>query len=118
MELLTKQVEKDLKKNMALPEMDRRPVVKYFHPVGSATWLISEIDDDGDLLFGLCDLGMGFPELGYVALSELRAVKGPLGLGIERDRLWEADRTLKEYADAAKALGHIETGPYDPALVS
>ena len=106
MELLTKQIEKDFEKNMTLPELDRKPVVKYFHPVGSATWLISEFDGK-DLMFGLCDLGMGHPELGYVALSELRAVKGPLGLGIERDRYWSADRTLSEYADAARQKGHI-----------
>ena len=108
MELLTKQVEKDLKNNRAIPESDRKPVVKYFNPAGSATWLISEIDDDGDLLFGLCDLGMGQPELGYVSLSELKTVKGPLGLGIERDLYWSADRTLSEYAKDAGKVGYIE----------
>ena len=108
MELLTKQVEKDLKNNRAIPESDRKPVVKYFNPAGSATWLISEIDDDGDLLFGLCDLGMGQPELGYVSLSELKTVKGPLGLGIERDLYWSADRTLSEYAKNAVKVGYIE----------
>ena len=88
--------------------VNRKPVVKYFYPAGSATWLISEIDDDGDGLFGLCDLGMGHPELGYVSLSELKAAKGPLGLGIERDLHWSADRTLSEYADVAREVGYIE----------
>jgi len=65
---------------------------KFFNPIGAATWYISEanrvIHNDGtdDLeLFGWCDLGTGFPELGYVMLSELASIDGPLGLGIERD---------------------------------
>jgi hypothetical protein len=39
-------------------------------------------------MFGLCDLGMGFPELGYVSLNEMKAVRLPFGLGIERDLHW------------------------------
>jgi len=58
---------------------------KFFDPIGSSTWYISEAEDLGDdlRLFGLCDLG--YPELGYVMLSELGSIVGPLGLGIERD---------------------------------
>lgn len=55
-------------------DFDPRPVVKLFTPDGSATWLITEgyEEPDGDLLlFGLCDLGHGSPELGYVMLSEI-----------------------------------------------
>lgn len=33
---------------------DHAPVVKFFSPVGAATWLFSELDEDGDSLFGLC----------------------------------------------------------------
>ena len=33
---------------------DHVPVVKFFNPVGAATWLLSELDEDGDTLFGLC----------------------------------------------------------------
>jgi hypothetical protein len=47
---------------------DFKPIVKLFCPWGGATWLLSELDpDDHDLAFGLCDLGMGFPELGRTA---------------------------------------------------
>jgi hypothetical protein len=39
--------------------------MKLFTPDAAATWLISEVDpDDPDRLFGLCDLWLGFPELG------------------------------------------------------
>lgn len=64
---------------------DFKPVVKLFNPCGAATWFLSELDEDGDTAFGLCDLGMGEPELGYVSLAELAEVTLRFGLYIERD---------------------------------
>ena len=61
------------------------------------------------LPFGLCDLGMGMPELGYVSLSEIKAVRGKLGLPVERDEHFTAKATIKQYADDAQAAGHIQT---------
>ena len=47
-------------------DSDHVPVVKFFFPIGAATWLVTEMDpDENDHLFGLADLGMGFPELGW-----------------------------------------------------
>ena len=54
------------------PNRDHIPVVKLFNPMGPATWLLCELDADGDTLFGLCDLGVGEPELGYVSLDVRR----------------------------------------------
>jgi len=49
-------------------EIDFRPVAKLYNPCAAATWLLTELDpDDPDIAFGLCDLGMGFPELGSCA---------------------------------------------------
>jgi len=94
------------------PEHDHFPVVKLFNPCGAATWLISAIEpDDPDILFGLCDLGMGFPELGSVRLSELESVRGRLGLGIERDLFFEAKYPLIVYAEAASEAEVITTKP-------
>ncbi len=70
---------------------DFNPVVKLFTPDAECTWLLTEIDADG-LAFGLCDLGLGCPELGYVSLIELRTVRGKLGLSVERDLRFEADK--------------------------
>jgi hypothetical protein len=87
---------------------DHRPVVKLFTPDANATWLISEVDpDDPDQLFGLCDLGLESPELGYVSLAELKAIRGPLGLPIERDRHFVADKPLSAYAEEARTKGRI-----------
>jgi hypothetical protein len=52
--------------------IDFEPVVKIFTPDGNATWLRTELDPNGEYLaFGLGDLGLGDPELGYVSLHEL-----------------------------------------------
>ncbi len=89
--------------------IDFKPVVKFFTPWGGCTWLITELDpEDPDIAFGLCDLGMGFPELGTVRISELESVRGPLGLSVERDIHFEAAKTLSEYADDAARLERIE----------
>ncbi len=88
--------------------LDPRPVVKLFTPDANATWLLTELDlDDPDIAFGLCDLGLGFPELGSVSLAEIASVRGPLGLTVECDLYFEADRPLSAYADEARRLGRI-----------
>ena len=86
---------------------DHVPVVKFFNPVGAATWLLSELDSDGDTLFGLADLGFGCAELGSVSLSEIASLTLPFGLSIERDLHFEARFPLTVYADAARILGRI-----------
>ena len=86
---------------------DHAPVVKFFSPVSAATWLFSELDEDGDTLFGLCDLGFGCPEMGSASLVEIAAVTLPLGLSIERDLYFEGRFPLTIYADAARSIGRI-----------
>lgn len=88
-------------------ETDHVPVLKLFNPVGAATWLLTELDADGDTLFGLCDLGFGFPELGSISLAELQSIKAPLALGIERDLYFKPRFPLSVYAEAARLSGHI-----------
>lgn len=106
--LLTKADESVLLKNGANRAADHVPVVKLFTPDGQATWLLSEIDPENpDLAFGLCDLGMGSPELGYVSLSELRALRGRMGLPVERDRFARFDKPISHYAEQARAAGYI-----------
>jgi hypothetical protein len=90
-------------------EPDHKPVLKIFNPCGAATWLLTESDpDEPDRLFGLCDLGMGSPELGSVLRSELETARGRLGLGMERDLWFKADKPLSGYTAAANDKGRIE----------
>ena len=92
-------------------EPDHQPVIKIFNPYGGATWLFTESDpDDADRLFGLCDLGMGFPELGYASRRELEDVRvhiGRHGLPLERDSGFRAKNTLSVYADEARTCQRI-----------
>jgi hypothetical protein len=89
--------------------LDFEPVVKLFTPDGNATWLLTELDPNGHLAFGLCDLGKGEPELGYVSLHELAAARGPLGLPLERDLHFAPTRTLSAYAELAREHRRIIT---------
>ena len=77
------------------PDFDPVPVVKLFTPDASATWLLTELNPDNpDLAFGLCDLGLGSPELGYVSLTEIASIRGRLGLPVERDRWFCSSEAL------------------------
>jgi len=115
MQLLTDAIKKALPALYSTentPMENKQIIVRFFNPLGCQSWKIAEggptVDDNGDptedgdwLLFGLCDLGFGFPEWGYVLLSELESVKVGLGLGIERDICVGASELHPEW----KAMG-------------
>jgi hypothetical protein len=110
MKLLTKSQESQLLKNGSPEhrEKDHAPVVKLFTPWTGCTWLLTELDpEEPRRAFGLCDLGMGYPELGYVDLDEIESVKGPFGLTIERDIHFEGTFPISVYAEAARYKGQI-----------
>lgn len=91
-------------------EPDHIPVVKVFNPYGAATWILTEIAEDGDTLFGLCDLGQQCPELGYVSRAEIEELRIRLGgcqLPLERDEHFETEFPLSAWAEAANAAGQI-----------
>ncbi len=89
------------------PRSDPVPVARFFSPVGAATWLATELYDDGDTLFGLGDLGFGCPELGCFSLSELASLRLPFGLGIERDLAFASNAPLSVWADTARRAGSL-----------
>jgi len=90
------------------PDFDPVPVVKLFTPDAGAAWLLCEIDpDDHDHAYGLCDLGLGMPEIGWVSLGEIAAVRGRLGLPVERDLYFRAEKRLSAYARDARLAGRI-----------
>ncbi len=100
-----------------LPEWDRSgegetfastPCVKLFMVDGGGRWFLSEKDttDPGNVrYFGLCDLSMGMPELGWVDDYSLMTVKGWVGLGVELD----------EHFDGTIADGYGYVGEPVPA---
>jgi len=117
MKLLTNPIREGLERNGRVrrqfeergdADLDFLPMVKLFTPDAQCTWLLSELDpDDPDLAFGLCDLGLGCPELGYVRLSEIESVRGRFGLPVERDRHFIPSKTISAYAEDARAKGRI-----------
>ena len=106
MKLITKEIMNKLKRAGARPDTiignNLKPWLKLFNPVGAQTWLIAGIAEDGDTMYGLCDLGFGCPELGYVSLNEIENLDLPFGLKIERDTWWEPEKTLEEYYNDAR----------------
>ena len=89
--------------------------MKLFTPGAQCTWLLTELDPDGELAFGLRGLGLGCPELGYVSLEELRTVRCKLGLAIEQDLHFDADKSISANADEARTRGHIVSSNPQPA---
>ena len=89
-------------------ELDFEPGVKLFNPCGAATWLLTEIDpDDHTIAWGLCDLGLGYPEFGTVSLTELASIQNRLGLGIERDLHFKSRAPISVYIKAAMKADRI-----------
>lgn len=83
MQLLTQELREKLPPLGASEKVDD-PIcqVKFFTPDSSWTWFGTEFDGE-DTFFGAVS-GAVF-EIGYFSLSELEALRGPLGLPVERD---------------------------------
>lgn len=89
-------------------ELDFHPVVKIFDPYGSAVWLLTEVDPaDPKQAFGLCDLGFGSPEVGYVDLDELAAIRTDFHQPLKVDRDFRPNKRLSEYAADARRARRI-----------
>jgi hypothetical protein len=86
LKLLTKELEQKFPSFYSTENKDPKEIkiiAKFFDPCSQWTWYATEYDPINRLFFGLV---RGFEvELGYFSLDELEAVKGKLGLGIERD---------------------------------
>ena len=104
MKLLTKEI---LKRLPYLYETENKKPsevkvpLKLFNPCGAGTWYITEFNGE-DLMFGFCNLGDDqCAELGYVSLSELKSLRLPFGMSIERDMYWNPDTTLEQVMNFA-----------------
>jgi hypothetical protein len=84
MKLMTKEIEAQLPKLYSQEEV-KDPVVhvKFFTPTSSWTWYATEYDSKTRIFYGWV-VGLE-KEFGEFSLDELESVKGPLGLGVERD---------------------------------
>ena len=114
--LLTDDLRERLLANGRDPGADHVPVVKFFNPLGEGVWLATELDADGDTLYGLADLGD--PEIGSFSLLEMTSVRLPFGMGIERDILFVTDLPLSVWAEAAHQAGSIRAAERIVATVA
>ena len=103
--LMTDELREQLLANGRKRDADHIPVVKFFNPLGEGVWLATELEDDGDIMFGLADLG--HPELGSWSLGEMQSVRLPFGMGIEHDLLFAGDFPISVWAEAARETGSI-----------
>jgi hypothetical protein len=88
---------------------DHAPVLKLHTHYGKGIWLLSELDPENNIAFGICDLGQGNPELSYVSidqLASLRHARLKVSL-IEADRLFVAKYPMSVYLHAAKSNKRI-----------
>jgi|13_taG_2_1085334.scaffolds.fasta_scaffold18662_5 hypothetical protein len=103
MKLLTKEIIKKLNKNAFIDEsldsiMDKKPVAKLFNPTGIGRWWLWSIQDG--VFLGIAELQER--EMGYFTLDELESFKGTLGIPIERDKYYSADKTFNELLNGEK----------------
>lgn len=106
MELLTPEHRERLLANVRNPDDDHIPVVKLFNPLGSGVWLATMLEEDGTL-WGLADLDMDCVEYGSFALNELANLSVGLGLGIERDILFETRTPMSTWLAVANESGSL-----------
>jgi len=61
----------------------------------TASWYLTEYDSVEKTVFGYVTV-MVEDDLGYISLTEMESIKGPLGIGIKQDIYYEQKR-LSEY---------------------
>ncbi|RJL15815.1 DUF2958 domain-containing protein [Paracoccus siganidrum] len=103
--LLTDGLRDRLLANGRRRDVDHVPVVKFFNPFGAGVWLATALDEDGDLMSGLADIER--PELGCWSFTEMKAIRLPFGMGIERDILFTGDAPISVWVEAARRTGSI-----------
>lgn len=87
MKLLTKELLERFNKVGRQEEVkDPLVITKFFNPTGAGTWFATEYDPQSKNFFGYVSIfGDWNDEWGYFSLTELESLRGPFGLGIERD---------------------------------
>jgi len=97
MKLLTKEI---LKRFEEVGSQENKPdplvICKFFNPTGAGTWYATEYNPETKEFFGWVSIFNDWnDEFGYFSLEELESIKGPFGLGVERD-LHFSERPLSE----------------------
>jgi len=106
--LITKEIQNLFDKQGDTSELEMKDikiVCKLFNPVGAATWYLYEQMDE-DVYYCFADLGDPMcAEIGTVSMNEMKSLKLPMGMSIERDTSFKGGvMTLEEIYNKVK--GH------------
>ena len=106
--LITKEIARKLPElyaNDSKPSAEIKVPLKLFNPCGAATWYVTEMNPETGMMFGWADLGFGpgCAELGYISFNELKEIRLPFGLKIERDRHWDENTTLEQVMNGERS---------------
>lgn len=106
MQLLTKELIKRFAQ-IGSQENETDPIVvaKFFNPAGAGTWYATEYNPQDRIFFGYVSIfGDHNDEWGSFSLDELQSYRGPLGLGIERDRYFPERRMSQVEPKAVRII--------------
>lgn len=111
MMLFTKEIEKAFIKQGSTANKSSEEikiVAKLFNPAGVGTWYLYEKEND-DVYWCFAELGDPMcAECGTVSINELKSLRLPFGLKIERDRFFKPmSMSLKEVMDKIRNGGHV-----------
>jgi len=103
--LITKAIMTKLQNNFKTQNNEDLPL-KLFNASGGQTWLINSIEPDGDIMWGLADLGFGCVEFGTISLKELTDTAEKMGFRfmLERDRWWKGGK-VADYSGKTNLAG-------------
>ena len=96
MQLLTKEIKNKAKKQYKKrSSLNQDIIAKFFDPTGSWTWYLMNIADDEDYAWWIVK-GHDV-ELGSFSINELKSLRLPFGLSIERDRFFKPIKAKELY---------------------
>jgi hypothetical protein len=77
---------------------EAKPLFRLFMPGSAHTWLVCSMEDDGDTLWVVADLGFGCVEYGTQSLEELETARSKtFKYPVERDLHWSGtDKSMSE----------------------
>lgn len=106
LKLMTKVIEKKAQKQYSMgSDFNQMVVAKFFNPCGAGTWyLMNQDPEDTNYLWGIVSLHA--VEMGSFSLSDLKEYRGPMGIGIERDKFFKPMKA-QDVWDALQAGRHI-----------
>lgn len=103
--LLTEHSATGFRANGRQRDVDHIPVVKFFNPFGAGVWLATELDQGGDIMFGLADIG--YLELCRGAWKSCCARSDCPSAWGSSDLLFAGDVPIPVWAEAARETGSI-----------